>query len=111
MGSEMCIRDSLSAERNLGLLNRSRAFLYAQFVYIDRPTGAHIELGLAFGLGIPVVMITAKDIYLPYLLTGFGAVAASVEYLPRTRIYEVESASEAARLIAQSGPGLFAPQA
>jgi len=84
------------------------AYLYLQFAEVLRPSSAFVELGFALGTKMKVTIIVQKGLTSPYMLRGFGAVAARLKFLEEARIYtEVESPDEAASLIASNGRELL----
>lgn len=94
-------------ERNMQALYSCSAYLYLQFAEVIGPTSAFVELGFALGRKIKVTIIVKEGLTTPYMLRGFGAVAAELKFLPKARIYDVASADEAASLIASSGRELL----
>ena len=97
----------LITERNLDVLVRCDGFLYLQFEETARPSSALIELGIALGRRLKTTVIVGKTITLPYLLEGFAGVASESSYLPRTRIYKVDSPQDACTLLKNNGRELF----
>jgi hypothetical protein len=83
------------------------AYLYLQFAEIVGPSSALVELGFALGRKMKITIIVKKGLTSPYMLRGFGAVAAKLNFLPHARIYEVDSADDAACLIASNGRELL----
>jgi transcriptional regulator with XRE-family HTH domain len=94
-------------QRNLVALQGCSAYLYLQFAEIIGPTSALVELGLALGRRMKITIITKSGLATPYMFRGFGAVAASLSFLPMARIYEVESEQEASDLITMHGRELL----
>ena len=97
----------LATERNMGALSQCSAFLYLQFMDVARPSSALIELGIALGRRLRTTLIVQAGVPLPYMLRGFSGVAASLAFLPKVRIYTVDSAEEASVLIARNGRELL----
>lgn len=94
-------------ERNMRALFGCSAYLYLQFAEVIGPSSAFVELGFALGRKMKITIITKSGLVSPYMLQGFGAVAASLSFLPQARIYHVRSAQEASNLIAQNGRELL----
>jgi transcriptional regulator with XRE-family HTH domain len=98
----------IATERNMTALFGCPAYLYLQFAEVLGPSSAYVELGFALGRKMKVTIIVQKGLTSPYMLRGFGAVAAKLKFLPEARIYtEVESPDEAASLIASNGRDLL----
>jgi transcriptional regulator with XRE-family HTH domain len=97
----------IATERNMRVLAECSALLYLQFVNIVRPSGALIELGVALGRRLKTTVIMHADVPQPYMLSGFGAVAATLSFLPQARIYTVRSVGEACDLIQINGRELL----
>lgn len=98
----------IAAERNMVALFGCQAYLYLQFAEVLGPSSAFVELGFALGTKMKVTIIVQKGLTSPYMLRGFGAVAAKLKFLSETRIYtEVESPGAAASLIASNGRELL----
>lgn len=97
----------LITERNLDVLVRCNGFLYLQFEETVRPSSALIELGIALGRRLKTTIIAGSTITLPYMLDGFAGVAATISYLPRTRIYRVDSPQDACSLLKNNGRELL----
>ena len=94
-------------ERNMQALQRSAAFLYLQFMEIVRPSGALVELGCALGWRLKTTIIVQADLDQPFMLDNFGAVAATLGFLPKARVYKVKSSSDACDLITRNGRALL----
>jgi transcriptional regulator with XRE-family HTH domain len=95
-------------ERNMRALFGCPAYLYLQFAEVVRPSSAFVELGFALGRKMKITIVVRSGLTTPYMLSGFGAVAAELKFLPKARIYtEVASADEAASLIANNGRDLL----
>ena len=94
-------------ERNMIALFGCEAYLYLQFADVVGPSSAFVELGFALGRKMKITIIIMQRLTSPYMLRGFGAVAASLSFLPKARIYEVESPDEAASLIEGNGRELL----
>lgn len=95
-------------ERNMRALFGCPAYLYLQFAEVVRPSSAFVELGFALGRKMKITIIVEGGLTTPYMLRGFGAVAADLKFLPKARIYtEVTSAEDAASLIANNGRELL----
>jgi transcriptional regulator with XRE-family HTH domain len=98
----------IAAERNMIALFGCESYLYLQFAEVSGPSSAFVELGFALGTKMKVTIIVQKGLTSPYMLRGFGAVAAKLKFLSEARIYtEVESPDEAASLIASNGRELL----
>lgn len=97
----------LVTERNMTALFGCPAYLYLQFADVAGPSSAFVELGFALGRKMKITIIIKHGLTSPYMLRGFGAVAASLSFLPKARIYEVESPDEAASLIEGNGRELL----
>jgi transcriptional regulator with XRE-family HTH domain len=97
----------LATERNMRDLANCPAYLYLQFSEIIGPSSALVELGFALGRKMKVTIIVRHGLTSPYMLRGFGAVAARLSFLPEARIYEVDSPDDAASLIAGNGRELL----
>jgi transcriptional regulator with XRE-family HTH domain len=98
----------VATERNMKSLFGCSAYLYLQFADVVRPSSALVELGFALGRKMKITIIVKRGLTTPYMLSGFGAVAAELKFLPKTKIYnEVESAEEAAALVASNGRELL----
>lgn len=97
----------IATERNMKALTQCSAFLYLQFAEVVHPSSALIELGVALGRRLKTTVFIQKDVRLPYMLNGFSAVAASLGFLPKVRIYEVKSREEACKLITNNGRELL----
>jgi transcriptional regulator with XRE-family HTH domain len=97
----------IAAAHNMTALFGCPAFLYLQFAEVIAPSSALVELGFALGTKMKITIIFKKGLASPYMLRGFGRVAANLPFLPDTRIYEEESADSAAALIAGNGRELL----
>jgi transcriptional regulator with XRE-family HTH domain len=97
----------IATARNMTELYGCPAFLYLQFAEVIGPSSALVELGFALGRRMKITIIFKKGLTSPYMLRGFGGVAARLSFLPDTRIYEEESADSAAALIASNGRELL----
>jgi transcriptional regulator with XRE-family HTH domain len=97
----------LATERNMKVLANCAAYLYLQFADIVHPSSALVELGFALGRRLKTTLIVKSELPSPYMLNGFGAVAASLNFLPKARIYTVKSADEAVALVAKNGRELL----
>jgi transcriptional regulator with XRE-family HTH domain len=112
-GSEIRTASDLPAaadivtERNLAALANCSAFLYLQFSEIVRPSSALVELGLALGRRMKTTLIVKSEIDYPYMFEGFGAVAASLNFLPNARIYQVRSIEDAEAILRNNGRELL----
>ena len=100
----------LATERNMKILASCPAYLYLQFADIVHPSGALVEFGYALGRRMKTTLIIRSGLRGPYMLDGFGAVAASLGFLPTARIYHVESVQDAVMLIARNGRELLGLQ-
>ena len=98
----------IGTEENLRALGTAKAFV---LVYFDpvAPTwsGSMIELGLALGLKIPVTLFVSQTTPLPYMLEGFEGVAERTGFLPRVRIYRLQTPEEAVLYIEKNGKDIF----
>lgn len=90
-------------EENMKELATSSAYLYLQFADVRGPSSALVELGFALGRKKKITMMFSSGLTTPYMLHGFGAVAARLNFLPDARMYEVDSPDEAASLIRNTG--------
>jgi transcriptional regulator with XRE-family HTH domain len=97
----------IATERNMQALQRSAALLYLQFMEIVRPSGALVELGCALGWRLRTTIIIQEDLKMPFMLENFGAVAATLGFLPKARIYRVKSVGDACDLVAKNGRDLL----
>jgi transcriptional regulator with XRE-family HTH domain len=104
--SELAAPD-IATEQNMNVLAKCSALLYLQFVDIVHPSSALIELGVALGRRLKTTVIVKTDVKQPYMLNGFGAVAASVSFLPKARIYTVNSVGDACSLVRINGRQLL----
>jgi hypothetical protein len=68
----------LATERNMRIIAQCQALLYLQFSDVVRPTSALIELGIALGRRIKTTVIVRRGLPTPYVLDGFGGVAAKL---------------------------------
>jgi transcriptional regulator with XRE-family HTH domain len=94
-------------ERNMQDLYGCPAYLYLQFAEVIGPTSSFVELGFALGRKMKITIIVQRGLTTPYMLHGFGAVSATLKFLPKARIYDVETAEDAASLIAGNGRELL----
>jgi transcriptional regulator with XRE-family HTH domain len=94
---------NLVTRQNMTDLHNCPAFLYLQFAEVIGPSSALVELGFALGRKMKVTIIVKKGLTSPYMLRGFGAVAAKLNFLPDAEVYEEESADSAAARIANNG--------
>lgn len=97
----------IATERNLQVLQRSAALLYLQFMEIVRPSSALIELGCALGWRLKTTVIMQAGLNEPFMLENFGAVAATLDFLPKARVYKVKSVGDACDLITRNGRELL----
>jgi transcriptional regulator with XRE-family HTH domain len=97
----------IATEQRMTALAKCSSYLYLQFNEIVRPTSALVEFGFALGKRLKTTLIIKRDLHNPYMLEGFGAVAARLPFLPDARIYPVSSAEDAAALITRNGRELF----
>jgi len=111
-GEAICTPSDLAAadiatERNMKALEHCSALLYLQFLEIVHPSSSLIELGCALGRRLKTTVIMQADLYPVFMLDGFGAVAASVGFLPKARVYKVKTVKDACDLIARNGRELL----
>jgi transcriptional regulator with XRE-family HTH domain len=99
----------LVTEANLEAFDKCRAYLYLQFAELVNPSGALVELGFALGRKIKTTMIIKRGLRTPYMFDGLGIVAAKLNFLPETHIYEVGDVDEAVRLVGRNGRQLLLP--
>lgn len=97
----------IATERDLRAMSHCVAFLYLQFEEVSYPSSALVELGLALGRRLKTTVISQDGLRLPYMLDGFGAVAASIPFLPKARIYRVASVDDACALVQRNGRELL----
>lgn len=97
----------IATEQNMQVLQRSAAFLYLQFMEVVRPSSALIELGCALGWRLKVTVVMQADLTQPFMLDNFGAVAATLGFLPKARVYKVKSVGDACDLITRNGRQLL----
>jgi transcriptional regulator with XRE-family HTH domain len=97
----------IATERNMQALQHSAALLYLQFMEVVRPSSALIELGCALGWRLRTTVIMQENLKMPFMLDNFGAVAATLGFLPKARIYRVKSVGDACDLIAKNGRELL----
>ena len=97
----------LATERNLKVLASCHAYLYLQFADIVHPSGALIEFGIALGRRLKTTVIIQRGLPGPFMLEGFAAVAESLSFLPKARVYLVASVDEAVTLVARNGRELL----
>jgi transcriptional regulator with XRE-family HTH domain len=101
------VAPDIATERNMKVLARCSALLYLQFAEITGPSSALIELGYALGHRTKTTIIMKSDVREPYMLDGFGGVAARLNSLPQARLYKVHSVEEAFTLIDRNGRELL----
>jgi transcriptional regulator with XRE-family HTH domain len=97
----------IATERNMQVLQHSAALLYLQFMEIVRPSSALVELGCALGWRLKTTVIMHADLIQPFMLENFGAVAATLSFLPKARVYKVKSVGDACDLITRNGRELL----
>ncbi len=97
----------IATERNMQILQSCSALLYLQFLEVVHPSSALIELGCALGWRLKTTIIIQADLHLPFMLDGFGGVAATLSFLPKARVYRVKSAGDACDLVKRNGRGLL----
>ncbi len=97
----------IATERNLQVLRHSTALLYLQFMEIVRPSSALVELGCALGWRLKTTVIMQAGLTQPFMMGNFGAVAATLDFLPNARIYTVRSVGDACDLITRNGRELL----
>jgi transcriptional regulator with XRE-family HTH domain len=97
----------LATERNMKVLASCHAYLYLQFADIIHPSGSLVEFGFALGKRLKTTLIIQRGLPSPFMLEGFGAVAESLSFLPKARIYSVTSVDEAVALVARNGRELL----
>lgn len=97
----------IATERNMKALEHCTALLYVQFLEVVHPSSALIELGCALGRRMKTTIIIGADLHHPFMLEGFGAVAASLGFLPQARIYMVNSVNDACDRIRRNGRELL----
>jgi len=97
----------IATERNMQILRNASALLYLQFHEMVHPSSSLIQLGCALGWRLKTTIIVQADLHLPYMLEGFGAVAASLTFLPKARIYRVRAVSDACDLVKRNGRELL----
>jgi transcriptional regulator with XRE-family HTH domain len=105
--ADQLVAADIATEQNMKVLANCVSYLYLQFVEVVHPSGALVELGLALGRRIRTTLIIRNGLHIPYMIDGFSAVAARLNFLPDVRIYTVASASDAANLIARNGRQLL----
>jgi transcriptional regulator with XRE-family HTH domain len=101
------IAPDIATERNIQALQRSVGLLYLQFMDIVRPSSALVELGCALGWRLKTTIIIQEGLDQPFMLENFGAVAATLGFLPKARIYRVKSVGDACDLITKNGRELL----
>jgi transcriptional regulator with XRE-family HTH domain len=101
------VAPDIATERNLKVMAHAEAFLYLQFADIVRPSSSLIELGFALGKRLKTTLIFLEGVEIPYMINSFGAVAASLSFLPKARIYTVKSVDAARDLIGKNGRELL----
>lgn len=97
----------IATEKNVQILRNCSALLYLQFFEMVRPSSALIQLGCALGWRLKTTIITQADLHQPYMLDGFAAVAATLTFLPKARVYRVRSVSDACDLVRMNGRELL----
>lgn len=97
----------IATERNMEALSHCTAFLFLQFDEIVRPSGALVELGLALGRRMKTTVIHLESVPVATMLDGFSGVASRVRFLPKARIYHVESVEQAVDLVRRNGRELL----
>lgn len=97
----------ITTERNMRILQHCSALLYLQFVEIVHPSSALVELGCALGWRLKTTIIIQAELYQPFMLDNFGAVAATLSFLPQARVYKVRSVGNACDLITRNGRELL----
>ena len=97
----------IATERNMRILENCSALLYLQFLEIVHPSSALIELGCALGRRLKTTVIIGADLHQPFMMEGFAAVAARLNFLPKARVYTVRSADHACDLITRNGRELL----
>jgi transcriptional regulator with XRE-family HTH domain len=97
----------IATEQNMQVLRHSAALLYLQFMEIVRPSSALIELGCALGWRLKTTIIMQAGLNEPYMLGNFGAVAATLDFFPKARIYKVKSVGDACDLVTRNGRQLL----
>lgn len=97
----------LATEHNLKVLVNCPAYLYVQFSEIVHPSSALIEFGFALAKRLKTTLILREGLTSPFMLEGFGGVAASLNFLPKARIYRVESTDRAVDFIRKNGRELL----
>jgi transcriptional regulator with XRE-family HTH domain len=97
----------LTTERNMQVLQRSAGLLYLQFMEVVRPSSALVELGCALGWRLRTTVIMQEGLNQPFMFDNFGAVAATLGFLPKARLYRVKSVSDACDLITKNGRELL----
>jgi hypothetical protein len=105
--ADQLVAPDIATERNMRVIEHCSAFLYIQLAEIVHPSSALIELGIALGRRIRTTIILGTDVQHPYMLDGFGAIAASLSFLPKARIYPVHSVREATELVRRNGRELL----
>lgn len=97
----------IATERNFRIIAHCTALLYLQFAPIIRPSSALIELGFALGRRLKTTVIVKAGLEQAYMLENFGAVAASLSFLPKARLYTVRSVADACDLVGRNGRELL----
>ena len=97
----------IATEERMTALAKCSSYLYLQFNEIVHPTSALVEFGLALGMKLKTTLIIKRDLHNPYMLEGFGAVAARLPFLPDARIYQVLSVEDAVARINRNERALF----
>ena len=97
----------IATERNMQILEHCSALLYLQFLEVVHPSSSLIELGCALGRRLKTTIIIKADLHQPFMLDGFAAVAAGLNFLPKARVYTVRSVDQACDLITRNGRELL----
>lgn len=101
------VAPDLATERNLKVLANCPAFLYVQFDEIVHPSSALIEIGFALGRRIKTTFVLKQGVQGAFMLRGFSGVAASLNFLPKARVYWMESPADAVDLLRKNGRELL----
>lgn len=97
----------IATERNMKMLEHCSALLYLQFLEIEHPSSSLIELGCALGRRLKTTVIVQAGLHQPFMLDGLAAVAASLGFLPKARVYVVKSVDHACDLVTRNGRELL----
>ena len=81
----------------------------ARAALTSRAVGRPAAGGFALGRKLKTTIIVKRNLHKPYMLEGFGVVAAKLRFLPEVHIYEVDDVDEAVRLIGRNGRQLLLP--